>query len=160
MVHWVYFLYDEEILSLYKKQGGKLGTFNPRVPRDIQHARRGIYQYLLPGLVQVWYASLDNKDGIAFFVGKPLRDPREAFKRDLAGRCYKMFGRSPDRCKAIPNSLDLKWDLFLRDRTIHRLELVEFLASDQEGDMYPLTPEAYALMTSNNNQQTTSSMTQ
>ncbi|CAE6433395.1 unnamed protein product [Rhizoctonia solani] len=160
MVHWVYFLHDEEIISLYKKQGGKLGTFNPEDPEDIQHARRAIYRYLPPGPVRVWYASLDNKDGIAFFVGKPLRDPRKAFKLDLAGRCYKMFGRSPDRCKVLSDGFDLKWDLFLRNRTTPRLELVEFLVSDREGDMYPLTQEEYASLTSSDNQSTISSMTQ
>ncbi|CAE7180349.1 unnamed protein product [Rhizoctonia solani] len=138
MVRWAYFLSREEIVSLHKKHGGKRGNFDPDNPYDFDHARRFIFKYLLPNPVKAWYASLDDEDGIVFFVGLPLPEPREAFTNKYANRCYKMFGRAPQWSTVVPNSLNLHWDVYGSDKKDHRLELVEYLGSDRDGDLYPL----------------------
>ncbi|CAE6361583.1 unnamed protein product [Rhizoctonia solani] len=148
MFRWAYFLTYEELVNRHQKCGGKLGTFNPRNAQDVQHARRAIFKYLLPGTVRVWDALLGVEPGVVFFVGKSIRDPHEAFKRDLASRCYKAFGRAPDPCEAVPGSEGLWWDHYSRDDKKCRLKLGEFLASDTEGDMYPLSPLQLAALTS------------
>ncbi|KDN35735.1 hypothetical protein RSAG8_11358, partial [Rhizoctonia solani AG-8 WAC10335] len=140
MFRWAYYVTFEELVDLHKKRGGKLGTFTPKNTEDIEHARRAIFKYLLPGPVRVWYATLDDQLGVVFFVGKPVREPRAAFERILASRCYKMFGRSPDPCNSVTNSDNMWWDLSSRDGSKYRLELWEFLGSDSDGDMYPLSP--------------------
>ncbi|KDN35734.1 hypothetical protein RSAG8_11357, partial [Rhizoctonia solani AG-8 WAC10335] len=56
MVCRAYFLTDEELVGLYQKRDGKLGTFNPRNPEDIDHARRTIFEYLLPWPVWCGFA--------------------------------------------------------------------------------------------------------
>ncbi|CAE6428427.1 unnamed protein product [Rhizoctonia solani] len=140
---WAYFLNDQELIDLYKACDGKLGTYDPDNFDDILHARRAFFQYLMPGRVRVWYASLDGEDGIVFFIGKPVPDIYKAVKRDLAKRCSELFERHPNPCIVVPNSLGLKWDLS-RDKVRHRLHLLEFLQSDRKGDLYPLAPEEIA----------------
>lgn len=156
MVRWAYFLYHQELIQVYTECGGKIGTFDPDEPDDLLHARRAIFEYLMPGRVRVWYASCGGDNGMIFFVGKPVRDIRKAISRDLARRCWDMFERPPNPCTVVENSLNRKWDLIKYDRSTSRLELVEFmqyvmfdisyelgtnkyarLRSDRKGDMYP-----------------------
>ncbi|KDN49850.1 hypothetical protein RSAG8_01915, partial [Rhizoctonia solani AG-8 WAC10335] len=150
MVRWAYFVTNEDIVVLHEKRGGTLGTFNPLDPWDVDCARRFIFRYLLPGPVRVWHASLDGNLGVVFFVGKPVREPRQAFKPQFASRCYRMFGRSPEPCMVKPNSLDLKWELRSRDKSTHELELMEYLGSDLHGDMYPMTEGEMDILSSRN----------
>ncbi|EUC60603.1 hypothetical protein RSOL_355240 [Rhizoctonia solani AG-3 Rhs1AP] len=149
MFRWAYFITREEMVNRYKERGGKLGTYNPKNATDIEHARRAILKFLLPGPVRVWDGYLgDSRLGFVFFVGKSVPEPREAFGRELASRCYQMFRRSPDQCKSIRDSENMWWNLYSRDGTKQLLKLGEFLGSDTEGDMYPLTPEQIAMLTS------------
>ncbi|KAG8690948.1 hypothetical protein FRC11_007895, partial [Ceratobasidium sp. 423] len=161
---WGYFLNTEELINVYKECGGKHGNFDPQDPDDIDHARRAIFLYLMPGRVQVWFAILGQQVGVVFFVGKPVSDIRESVDRGLARRCKDMFQRSPDPCRVVEGDLALHWDLHSRDRTVHRLCLTEFwqyaflvlsapifgtdehvaCRSDRMGDRYPLSPEELA----------------
>ncbi|KAG8729391.1 hypothetical protein FRC11_008864 [Ceratobasidium sp. 423] len=135
---YAYFLHREELIDIYTRAGGNIGTFNVEDFNDIQHARRAIFQYLLPGFMHVWYAVLDGRDGMVFFVGEPDCSLREAVNRDLAKRCYSVFGRPPDPCNLVDDVGDVKYDLTTRDGTVHRLRLLEFMQSDRHGDRYPL----------------------
>ncbi|CAE6406573.1 unnamed protein product [Rhizoctonia solani] len=132
MFRWAYFVTYDELVDRHKQAGGRLGTFNANNPDDIEHARRAILKFLLPG--------------------PSVPQPREAFGRELASRCYQIFGREPDTCKSIRNSDKLWWNIYLRDGTKQLLKLGEFLGSDTEGDMYSLTPEQIAILTSSSNQ--------
>ncbi|CAE6448408.1 unnamed protein product [Rhizoctonia solani] len=152
MFRWAYFVTYDELVDRHKKAGGRLGTFNSDNPDDIEHARRAILKFLLPGPVSVWDGLIGAKTGFVFFVGKSVPQPREAFGRELASRCYQIFGREPDTCKSIRNSDKLWWNIYLRDGTKQLLKLGEFLGSDTEGDMYSLTPEQIAMLTSNSSQ--------
>ncbi|KAL5632266.1 hypothetical protein ACGC1H_000314 [Rhizoctonia solani] len=150
MFRWAYFVTFEELVNRYKERGGKLGTYNPKVPRDIEHARRAILKFLLPGPVSVWDGYLDDGYmGFVFFVGKSVKEPREAFGRKLASRCYQIFRRAPDHCMSIRNSDNMWWNFYSRDGSKQVLKLGEFLGSHSEGDMYPLSPEEIAEFTSN-----------
>ncbi|CAE6428440.1 unnamed protein product [Rhizoctonia solani] len=140
---WAYFFSSRELIDLYKACDGKVGTFDPDNFDDVLHARRAIFQYLMPGRVRVWYVSLDGDDGIVFFIGEPVLDIYKAVKRDLGRRCWELFEEAPDPCILIPNSLGLKWHLS-QDGVLHRLHLLEFLQSDRKGDLYPLAPEEIA----------------
>ncbi|CAE7180346.1 unnamed protein product [Rhizoctonia solani] len=137
MVRWAYFLPREEIVSLHKKLGGKRGNFDPDDPSDFERARRFFFKSLLPYPVKAWYASIGYEDGIVFFVGLPVPEPRKAFTNKHASRCYKIFGRAPQRSTVVPNSLGLHWDVYDRDKKSQRLELAEYLGSDRDGDLYP-----------------------
>ncbi|KAG8755631.1 hypothetical protein FRC11_005898 [Ceratobasidium sp. 423] len=140
---WAYFLNRQELTDLYKAAGGTIGTFDTDNVYDLLHARRAIFQYLMPGRVQIWYASLDGDDGMVFFVGKPVLDIRKAVKRDLAKRCWDMFERCPNPCEVVANSGGLKWTLS-RTGTPHQLDLIEFMQSDRKGDRYPLIEADFA----------------
>ncbi|CAE6409840.1 unnamed protein product [Rhizoctonia solani] len=135
---YTYFLGCEELVETYIKAGGKIGTFNPDNPDDLHHARRAIFQYLQPGFMHVWYASLDEQPGMAFIVGEPDRPLRESVNIDLAKRCYSIFGRPPDPCQLEDDIGDLNYNLTSRDGKGHLLKLREFMQSDRHGDRYPL----------------------
>ena len=106
---------------------GKIGTFDVENPEDMHHARRAIFHYLLPGFMHVWYAVLDGRDGMVFFVGEPNCSIRESINIELAKRCYGMFGRPPDPCYLVDNIGDVKYDLVTRDGKAHRLRVLEFM---------------------------------
>ncbi|CAE6406560.1 hypothetical protein ACGC1H_000311 [Rhizoctonia solani] len=151
MFRWAYFVTFEELVNRYKERGGKLGTYNPKNHRDIEHARRAILKFLLPGPVRVWDCYLGESEfGFVFFVGKSVPEPREAFSRELASRCYQIFRRAPDYCKSIRNSENMWWNLYSRDGSKQVMKLGEFLGSDTEGDMYPLSPQEIAAYNSGN----------
>ncbi|KDN41353.1 hypothetical protein RSAG8_07468, partial [Rhizoctonia solani AG-8 WAC10335] len=140
---WAYFLNRKELMDLYKAAGGTIGTFDPNNVDDMLHARRAIFQYLMPGRIQVWYAALNGDDGMVFFIGKPVLDIRKSVKKDFAKRCWDMFERPPNPCEILVNGGGLKWNLS-HTGTPHELELFEFMQSNKRGDMYPLTEEDFA----------------
>ena len=109
---WGHFLNMEELVNISKDRGGGIGTFDPRNSDDIHHARRAIFLYLMPGCVRVWFATLDNQVGLVFFIGKPIPEIRKAVGNGLAGRCLDMFGRPPNPCRVVKNSLNAKWILY------------------------------------------------
>ncbi|KAL5632264.1 hypothetical protein ACGC1H_000312 [Rhizoctonia solani] len=151
MFRWAYFVTFEELVSRYKERGGKLGTYDHENPADVEHARRAILKFLLPGPVRVWDCYLGESEfGFVFFVGKSVPEPREAFSRELASRCYQIFRRAPDYCKSIRNSENMSWILYLRDGSKQVMKILEFLGSDTEGDMYPLSPQEIAAYNSGN----------
>ncbi|CAE6451250.1 hypothetical protein ACGC1H_000337 [Rhizoctonia solani] len=146
---WAYFLNTQELVTVFKECGGGVGNFDPRDPDDMHHARRAIFLYLMPGRVKVWLACLDGKLGVVFFVGKPVPDIRKSVDMGLAKRCLDMFERPPDPCRVVGGfGMSVLWDLTSRDMSVHRLELMELLQSDRDGDLYPLTPEELALFPS------------
>ncbi|CAE6467081.1 unnamed protein product [Rhizoctonia solani] len=145
---WAYFLNIQELVNLFKERGGGIGNFDPKDPADMDHARRAIFLYLQPGRVEVWFAMLDDKIGLVFFVGKPVPNIRESVDRGLARRCKDIFERSPDPCRIVRNSHCLQWDLTARDWSVHRLHIMELLQSDRKGDIYPSTKEELALFPS------------
>ncbi|CAE6531066.1 unnamed protein product [Rhizoctonia solani] len=155
---WAYFLNTRELVTVFKECGGGIGNFDPLSPDDIDHARRAIFLYLMPGRVQVWFASLGDQTGVVFFIGKPVPEIRKSVDKGLARRCLDMFERPPDPCEVVGDpGLGLLWDLTARDRTVHRLHLMELLQSDREGDLYPLSPEQLALFPSQQAKQSSSS---
>ncbi|KAH7332685.1 hypothetical protein B0J17DRAFT_632315 [Rhizoctonia solani] len=94
----------EELINIYTKGGGNIGTFNVENFEDIQHARRAIFQYFLPGFMHVWYTVLDGRDGIVFFVGEPNCGLKKSVSVDLVKRCYGVFGRPTWR--SLPLTLE------------------------------------------------------
>ncbi|KDN42445.1 hypothetical protein RSAG8_06762, partial [Rhizoctonia solani AG-8 WAC10335] len=134
---WGYFLTYQQIVDLYKHMGGKFGTFNPDELNDIFHARRTIFHYLMPGPVRVWIAGTDQDVGVVFFIGKPSCPIRESVEPGLAGRCLAIFGGPPCPFTRVPDTTGIY--VMKRKGTLYKLDLIQFMQSDTEGDRDPVT---------------------
>ncbi|CCO33590.1 hypothetical protein RSOLAG1IB_09823 [Rhizoctonia solani AG-1 IB] len=132
-----YFLNNQQLIDIYKEWGGDVGGFNVDSFDDIEHARRAIFQYLYPGPVRHWYATLDHDQGVVYMVGKTTRDVRNSMKRDLREKCKAMFKRIPNYCVPVPGLEGREWEMRFHDEPSRRLVLDEFMGSDKAGDLYP-----------------------
>ncbi|CUA74201.1 hypothetical protein RSOLAG22IIIB_11040 [Rhizoctonia solani] len=134
---WGYFLTNQQIIDLYKTWGGEFGTFDPHELNDIFHARRSIFHYLMPGPIRVWIAGTDEAVGVVFFIGKPNRPIRESVEPGLAGRCLAMFGGPPCPFTLVAHTGGEVY-MMKRKGQLYKLDLLQFMQSDTEGDRHPL----------------------
>lgn len=124
---WAYHLTEKELMEVYFDAGGTPGPYKEDDLMLLMFARRAVFQYLMPGDVESWYASIDDVDGFLYIIGTH-NAKLESIPKELLGRCHDMFLREPEKCARIPVPGHAKFTLE-RDGKTHIVELYYFWES-------------------------------
>ncbi|KAG8736253.1 hypothetical protein FRC10_009545, partial [Ceratobasidium sp. 414] len=104
--YWGYFFSNKELIDIYVRAGGQLGRFEGNTVMSAKLAERGIFGYLWPGRIRVYYGftCVDDKPvpGMAFLIGRD-NTKVEKIAKGLLGRCRDMFQRDPDQFVRLAN---------------------------------------------------------